>query len=121
MRSLASWAVCCCPCEYRRCNRREPTPLRKRGPNKCVSSCFVCFQRAVYSLRNHRCYLSFVCDIATDANCLVTGGNEFFCRRANGVLLNVGKSHRSSRFREGFGGHQPHARGSASNECDFVL
>ncbi len=74
-----------------------------------------------YSLRNHRCYLSLVRDIATDANRLVTGGNEFFCRRANRVLVNVGKSHRSSRFREGFRCHQPHARGSASNECDFVF
>jgi hypothetical protein len=74
-----------------------------------------------YSLRNHRCYLSFVRDIATDANRLVTAGNEFFCCGANRILVNVGKSHRSSGFREGFRCHQPHARGGASNECDFVL
>jgi hypothetical protein len=29
-------------------------------------------------------------DIATDANRLVTGDDEFFCRRANRILVNVG-------------------------------
>ena len=43
-----------------------------------------------YSLRNHRCYLRLVRDIAPDANRLVTGGDESFRRRANGILVNVG-------------------------------
>src|SRR6266508_2869435 len=36
-----------------------------------------------YSLRDHRCYFSLVGDIATDANRLVPGGDEFFCCGAN--------------------------------------
>src|SRR6266704_1407796 len=39
-----------------------------------------------YSLRNHRCYLRLVRDIAPDANRLVTGSDESFRRRANGIL-----------------------------------
>src|SRR6266404_3623301 len=39
-----------------------------------------------YSLCDHRCYFSLVGDIATDANGLVTGGDEFFCDRANRIL-----------------------------------
>src|SRR5437773_6297496 len=43
-----------------------------------------------YSLLDHCCYLSLVSDIAPDGNRLVTGGDEFVCRRANGTLVNVG-------------------------------
>src|SRR5205807_9987734 len=42
-----------------------------------------------YCLRDHRCYFSLVGDIATDANRLVTGGDEFFCGKANRTLIDV--------------------------------
>jgi hypothetical protein len=42
-----------------------------------------------YSLLDHCCYLSLVSDIAPNGNRLVTGGNEFFCRGANGILVDV--------------------------------
>jgi len=43
-----------------------------------------------HSLRNHCRYFSLVGDIATDTNRLVTGGDEFFGRRTNRILVNVG-------------------------------
>src|SRR5438094_40484 len=54
-----------------------------------------------YSLLDHCCYLSLVSDIATDADCLVTGGDEFFRCGANRFLVNVCQRHRGSRLREG--------------------
>src|SRR6266478_5693893 len=42
-----------------------------------------------YCLRNHRCYFSLVGDIATDANRLVTCGDQLFCGRANRTLIDV--------------------------------
>src|SRR6266576_5756953 len=73
-----------------------------------------------YSLRNHRCYLSLIRDVATDANRLVTGGNEFFCRSANRSLVDVCQRHRSSRLREISRSGQTHTRTRAGYECDFV-
>jgi hypothetical protein len=74
-----------------------------------------------YSLRDHCCYFSLVGDIAPDANRLVSGGDEFFCCRANRILVDVCQRHRSSRLREGSSGHQTHARARASDEGDFVF
>ena len=66
-------------------------------------------------------YDGLIRDIATNADRFVAAGDEFFCGGTNCILINIGKSHGGSCFRESFGGHQPHARGSAGNECDFVF
>jgi hypothetical protein len=74
-----------------------------------------------YSLLDHCCHLSLISDIASNGNRLVTGGDEFFCCRANRILIDVGQRHRRSRLREGFGCYQAHARASSGNERNFVL
>ena len=42
-----------------------------------------------HSLLDHCCHLSLVSDIATDGNRLMSGGDQFFCCRANRVLVDV--------------------------------
>jgi len=42
--------------------------------------------------------------VIANADCLVTGGDEFFCCGANRFLVNVCQRHRGSRSREGSGG-----------------
>ena len=74
-----------------------------------------------YSLRNHRCYLSFVRDIAKDANRFVAGSDEFFCRRPNRILIHIGKRDDRSGLCENSGRYQSHSGTSASNQRNFIL
>jgi hypothetical protein len=50
----------------------------------------------------------------------MAGGDQFFCYRANLILVDVRQCYCSSRLREGFGGRQTDARGGTSHKCDFI-
>jgi hypothetical protein len=74
-----------------------------------------------HGVRDHRCHFSLVGDVAADGNRLIAGGDQFFCCRANRILIDIRQNHGSSDVREGSGRGQTHARGSSSNQPDLIL